>query len=452
MKLWEQYSALIRDNFDVDHENMHDIINWRNLLFANTIIYILPLSLIALIPATLFTAMNQMWAILAVDLIAVFLILLIGFSPKLTIRTRRYCFVYSVYSVAIVILFTVGLAGPGFLFMYGAAIFCIIIFPNEFSYFPSLLNIIICLIFALFIPLKIMPWADQEIHNIAEFALISSNLIFLSFLSSALLPKVFDGFHNSLKKEKEMRAKVDQQKKELEAALAELKNKNKDLEMFAYTSSHDLQEPLRMITSFLTLLQKKYGEQLDEKANQYIYYAVDGAKRMRQIILDLLQFSRAVHMEGKMEPVDLNQLVDDICLLFQKMIHEKKAIIRKSNLPTLHTNRTAFQQIFQNLINNALKYTAKNKHPNIEISADESEKSWTFSVEDNGIGIPEEHSEKIFVIFQRLHNRDEYTGTGMGLTIAKKMVENLNGRIWFEQNKNMGTTFFFKIPKHEVVL
>ncbi len=451
MKLWDQYSALIRVNFDVEHENLHDIIHWRNLLFANTIIYILPLSLIALIPAILFTVINQMWVILAADMIAVFLILLIGFSPKLTIQARRYCFVYCVYSIAIVILFTVGLAGPGFLFMYGAAIFCIIIFPNEFSYFPSLLNLFICLIFAAFIPLNIMPWADQDIHNLTEFALISSNLIFLSFLSSALLPKVFDGFHNSLKKEKEMRSRVDQQKRELENALAELKNKNKDLEMFAYTSSHDLQEPLRMITSFLTLLQKKYGEQLDEKANQYIYYAVDGAKRMRQVILDLLQFSRAVHMEGKKEPVDLNQLIDDICLLFRNMIDEKKAVIRKSNLPTLFTNRTAFQQIFQNLINNALKYSEKNKPPIIEIGALEEDNNWTFSVADNGIGIPEEHSDKIFVLFQRLHNREEYSGTGMGLAIVKKMVENLNGRIWFEQNENTGTTFFFKIPKHEIV-
>lgn len=449
MNLWNRYTSLIRGNFNVDGEKSIDIMYWRNLLFANTVIYILPLSLIALVPALIYTLIEQIWIIFLTDLISVVLITLIGFSPHLSIQTRRLFFVYCVYSIATVTLYIVGLAGPGFLYLYAATIFCIIIFPNRYSYYPSLLNVLICIIFGFLISLDIMPWAGEAVHNITEWGLNSTNIIFLSLLSSALLPSVFNGFENSLIKEKEMRDLADQQKKELEVALRELENKNNDLEMFAYTSSHDLQEPLRMVTSFLTRLQMKYEDQLDDKAHQYIHYAVDGAKRMRQIIMDLLQFSRAVNLDGEKEMVDLNQLVDDITQLYLKVIQEKKAKIRSSKLPTIYTHRMAMHQILQNLISNALKYSSKMVPPDIVVDADELDDHWIFSVKDNGIGIPKEYSEKIYIIFQRLHNKEEYSGTGIGLAIVKKVVENLNGKIWFEANKDAGTTFFFTHPKRE---
>jgi signal transduction histidine kinase len=452
MNLWNRYTSLVRGNFNVDNEQSNDIMYWRNLLFANTVIYIIPLSLIALVPSLIYLVIEKMWLMVFTDIIAMVLITLIGFSPHISIQTRRLFFVYCIYSVAISALYLVGLAGPGFLFLYAATIFCIIIFPNSYSYHPSLLNVLVCIIFGFLISLNIMPWADQAVHDLTEWGLNSSNLIFLSFLSSALLPSVFNGFENSLIKEKEMRDKVDQQKKELEVTLKKLENKNKDLEMFAYTSSHDLQEPLRMVTSFLTRLQSKYEDQLDDKAHQYIHYAVDGAKRMRQIIMDLLQFSRAVNLDGEKEMVDLNQLVDDITLLYQKVIQEKKAEIHTSKLPTIYTHRTALHQILLNLISNALKYSKKKVPPEIFVSAEELEDRWIISVKDNGIGIPSEYSEKIYIIFQRLHNKEEYSGTGIGLAIVKKVVENLNGRIWFEANEDVGTTFFFTHPKHEVSL
>lgn len=449
MNLWNRYTSLIRGNFNVDDENAFDIMYWRNLLFANTVIFILPLSLIALVPSLIYLLIEKIWLMFFIDIVAMALITLVGFSPHLSIQTRRLLFVYCVYSIAIAALYIVGLAGPGFLFLYGATIFGIIIFPNRYSYHPTLLNVLICIIFAYLISLDFMPWADEAVHSITEWGLNASNLIFLSFLSSALLPSVFNGFEKSLIKEKEMRDLVDRQKKELEVTLKDLESKNKDLEMFAYTSSHDLQEPLRMITGFLTRLQKKYEDQLDDKAHQYIYYAVDGAKRMRQIIMDLLQFSRAVNLDGEKEMVDLNQLVDDITQLYLEVIQEEKAEIRTSKLPTIYTHRTALHQILQNLISNALKYSSKKEPPDIVVGAEELEDHWIFSVKDNGIGIPKEYSEKIYIIFQRLHNKEEYSGTGIGLAIVKKVVENLNGRIWFEANKDGGTTFFFTHPKHE---
>ncbi|GLU52164.1 PAS domain-containing protein [Dyadobacter frigoris] len=236
---------------------------------------------------------------------------------------------------------------------------------------------------------------------------------------------------------------------ELEINLKILAISNAELEQFAYVASHDLQEPLRMVTSFLTLLEKKYGESLDEKAKKYIFFAVDGAKRMRQIILDLLDFSRVGKSEEKLEEIDLNELIEEIILLYRKNIEEKNAGISFSALPALTTFKTPLRQIFQNLISNGLKYQPEGRIPHIHISSKDTGTHWEFAVMDNGIGIDEQYFDKIFIIFQRLHNKDEYSGTGMGLAITKKIVENLGGKIWLKSVEGKESTFYFSIAKQQ---
>ena len=227
----------------------------------------------------------------------------------------------------------------------------------------------------------------------------------------------------------------------------ELERSNEELEQFAFVASHDLQEPLRMVSSFMDLLKLKYGEQLDEKAHQYIYFATDGAKRMKQIILDLLEYSRATRpSEGKQE-VNLNVILSDYKELRRKPITEQAAKIKSSNLPTLNTYKAAITQIFHCLLDNALKYSAENTPPLIEIKAIDKAEEWEFSIKDNGIGIEPQFYDKIFVIFQRLHNKDKYKGTGIGLSIAKRHVEFLGGKIWLESIPDEGTTFYFTISK-----
>ena len=239
---------------------------------------------------------------------------------------------------------------------------------------------------------------------------------------------------------------------ELEKHLKVLAASNSELEQFAYVASHDLQEPLRMITSFLTLLEKKYSESLDDKAKVYIYYAVDGAKRMRQIILDLLDFSRVGKNKEIPEKVDVGEVISDIQTLYQKRIKDKKARIEYHEMPQLMAFKAPLRQVFQNLISNALKYQKKDQSPNIRILSIETPTHWQFCVTDNGLGINKEYFEKIFVIFQRLHNRDEYSGTGMGLAITKKIVESLGGEIWVESEEGKGSTFYFTIAKHLTAL
>jgi PAS domain S-box-containing protein len=248
------------------------------------------------------------------------------------------------------------------------------------------------------------------------------------------------------------RRKVEEQVKVATEALKkyakDLEVSNAELEQFAYVASHDLQEPLRMVSGFLTQLEKKYGDQLDEKANQYIYYAVDGAKRMRQIILDLLDFSRIGKLDEPKTEVNLNEVVEEVCLLHRKKIEELNAKIQFKNLPTILDHPSPLIQLFQNLISNALKYSSSENKPKVVIRATELKHEWKFSVEDNGIGIEKEYFAKIFNIFQRLHNKSEYSGTGMGLAIVKKIIENQNGKIWLKSEKGKGTTFYFTLPKN----
>ena len=217
-------------------------------------------------------------------------------------------------------------------------------------------------------------------------------------------------------------------------------------------ASHDLQEPLRMVTSFLTQLEKKYGDVLDKKGLLYIDFAVDGAKRMRQIILDLLEFSRVGRTEDKLEAVDINDVLDDVKHLYRKKISDRKVNIIAQNLPVIEAPKSPVRQVFQNLISNAIKYSKEGVSPEININYNESEDFWKFTIQDNGIGIEQEYFDRIFVIFQRLHRREEYSGTGMGLAVTKKIIENLGGKIWLESEENEGTKFHFTISKNIAIL
>lgn len=227
----------------------------------------------------------------------------------------------------------------------------------------------------------------------------------------------------------------------------ELKASNEELEQFAYVASHDLQEPLRMVTSFLTQLERKYNDILDEKGKQYIYYAVDGAVRMRKIILDLLEYSRVGRINHKVEEVNMNALVQEVVDLNRQVIEEKSAIIEWKNLPVIRGRKPPLLQVFHNLVGNALKYQDANNVPRITITATDLPKSWQFAIADNGIGIEPQFYDKIFTIFQRLHNKTEYSGSGIGLAICKKIIENHKGKIWVGQNSKNGSTFYFTISK-----
>lgn len=235
--------------------------------------------------------------------------------------------------------------------------------------------------------------------------------------------------------------------KTLQTQAKALADSNAELEQFAYVASHDLQEPLRMVTSFLILLEKKYGNIIDESGKRYIHFAVDGAKRMRQIILDLLELSKVGRKEGEPETIDLNIQIKEIIGIFQKDTDDKNAVIEVGELPVIYAYKPSVRQVFQNLIGNAIKYKKNNTAAHIKITAIAVKDHWQFAVTDNGIGIEQEYFDRIFIIFQRLHNQNEFSGTGIGLAITKKIIENSGGKIWLTSEPGKGSTFYFTIKK-----
>ena len=234
----------------------------------------------------------------------------------------------------------------------------------------------------------------------------------------------------------------------LEKLIENLKSSNRELEQFAYVSSHDLKEPLRMITSFLQLLQKRYADKLDEDANDFINFAVEGAKRLNTMINDLLEYSRIGSKEIEFEYLQSEKLLETVLTELEPLIDDNHAIVKYDPLPLIYANEQMMIQLFQNLIGNAIKYHGE-KDPEIHIFADKSGDDYVFAVKDNGIGIDKKHMGRIFTIFQRLHSRDEYEGTGIGLAISQKIVQQHHGQIWAESEPGKGTTFYFTIPIKE---
>ncbi len=241
-------------------------------------------------------------------------------------------------------------------------------------------------------------------------------------------------------------SELKQAENELKLYANKLKSSNKELEQFAYIASHDLREPLRMVSNYLQLLQNRYSTDLDEDAKEFIHFAVDGAKRMNVLINDLLEYSRVGTKEKDFNKIDANIIVNNVLSNLKVSIQETKAVIQVHNLPVIFVDVIQYTQVFQNLIANALKYSG-DKIPEIRISVVDRIQEWCFSIEDNGIGIEPEYLEKIFGIFQRLHTVDKYEGTGIGLAIVKKIIERHNGKIWVESKIGVGSVFHFTIPK-----
>ncbi len=246
----------------------------------------------------------------------------------------------------------------------------------------------------------------------------------------------------------ELDREVEQRKQAAEQLVrtaAELERSNQELQQFAYVASHDLQEPLRMVTSYLQLLQRRYQGRLDADADEFIGYAVDGAQRMKTLILDLLTYSRVGSRSQPFVPVAMEAVLADTLNNLQEAVRESGGQVHHDPLPEVRADAGQMRQLLQNLIGNALKFHGETP-PQVHVSAAPDPDGWRFAVRDNGIGIDPRFFERIFVVFQRLHTRDEYSGTGIGLAVCKKIVERHGGRIWVESAPNQGAAFCFTLP------
>lgn len=233
---------------------------------------------------------------------------------------------------------------------------------------------------------------------------------------------------------------------ELQQTAAKLARSNADLEQFAYVASHDLKEPFRAISGSVQILQERYREKPDEGAEEIIRHTVDGATRMQTLIEDLLTYSRLTTREAPLAPTDCAEVLEEALANLELSVKESRAAVTRDSLPIVHADRTQLLQVFQNLVSNAIKYRSQ-RTPKIHVSAQDRDSDWLFSVRDNGIGIAPQYTDRIFRIFQRLHTRKEYSGTGIGLAVCKKIIERHGGRIWVESELDEGSTFLFSLPK-----
>lgn len=270
---------------------------------------------------------------------------------------------------------------------------------------------------------------------------------FIASEREQILDLLFSTYELAVWKNRELQSASEK----LEAQTAELQRSNRELEQFAAVASHDLQEPLRMVSSYLGLLEKRAGDKLDEKEKSFMHFAGDGARRMQQMITDLLTYSRVSTHAGEFLPTDLNVVLREVLANLEAARAQHDATITHDALPTLLIDKPRFVQLFQNLIGNALKFTAPDRPSKIHIGSESQGDAWVISVRDNGIGIAEHDFERIFELFQRLHSRTEYPGTGIGLAVCKKIVERHGGRLWVESEVGKGTTFRFTVPAARVV-
>jgi len=253
-----------------------------------------------------------------------------------------------------------------------------------------------------------------------------------------------EGANRELRREIQDRMEAERELMDKTGALA---RSNAELEQFAYVASHDLQEPLRMVSSYMQLFEKRYRGLVDEQADKYIRYAVEGAKRMQSLIDGLLEYSRIGRQDEPAATVDTEAALAQALSNLRSALDETQAEVTHEELPAVTGHGGQIVQVFQNLVGNGLKFRRADRAPRVHVSAAPEEAGWRFAVRDNGIGIDPHYVDRIFVIFQRLHTRAEYPGTGIGLSICRKVIERHGGRIWVDSSPGQGATFLFTLPR-----
>ncbi|MGM0460186.1 MAG: sensor histidine kinase [Bacteroidota bacterium] len=418
---------------------------WRDRLFSELIVYLIPFSLISLVPGFWLAYQQEMWFLIAADTVVIGSLITIAYFPGFSADTRKALFIGSVYLVTIALLGYLGSYGPGLLFMVSLTVFSVLIAKRRYAMYTVIVNALICVFTGLAIYHNWWPDTLLSEYSLHSWIAVSSNAVLLSLLTAVLVPLLFNGLKLTLAQQERLRLQLERKHDELSLSLHQLKEKNDELENFASIASHDLKEPLRMVRSFMQLLNKNYYKELDEKGQSYVNFAVDGAERMTNLVDDLLQYSRVGSDQQNNEQIDLNDLVDQIIRYHESGLGKENATITRAELPVVEGVPVAIRLLFQNLISNGLKYRKQNMKPVLSISGEAVEGGWQISVKDNGIGIEEKYFDQIFQLFRRLHGNEEYEGTGMGLAMCRKIVKHHGGEISVESCPGEGSTFYFSI-------
>jgi len=447
-KLADNYTKRIILNCVGDDGEDRGLAYWQNRLFASIMIYLLPLSLLAIIPGIIMSILGGAIFLAVFDSLIIFLLAFITFNSTLSVTIRKSIFIFVIYMSAVILLYFLGSYGPGLLYLMSVTVFSALIFKKSIAYLSVAINILICFFFGIAIYFNKLSAPILTQHSIGSWVAVTSNLILLSLIITALLPTILKGLQRTIEEDERLRMLLHMEQRKLEKTLSTVNIKNKELEEFAYMTSHDLQEPLRAVGGFLRRLEKNHKSQLDDQAQHYVYMAKDGAERMKKTIADLLEYSITGKKTNTIEPINTNAVLEGYVKQNQELLTEKNAGLLWNDLPVIEADRTSIGQLFQNLISNALKYQKKGEKPAIFITHQETKKYWQFAFSDNGIGIRKSDLDKVFIVFRRLHDKSEYPGSGIGLAICKKIVENHKGQIWVESEPGKGSTFYFTISKN----
>lgn len=450
MQGWIAFKQFVESNVlsQSDHP-IKGLSFWRDKLFSNILSYLLPVSLLALIPGVIMSIKDGVPLLAIYDTLAVICFLFIACYPNLSLILRKTLLVICLYVLSLILLVYLGSFGPGLLYLLALTVFITLIFPVRIALLSISINAVLCLLFALLIHYQMLDSPLTQVYSLGSWIAVCSNLIFLSVVIVACLHLLFNGLEATIIKEANLQVQLRNESKKLEKMLAEMETKNAELEQFAYIASHDLQEPLRTISGIVSLFEKQYEGKLDEEAATYLNFLAQSSTRMRALITGLLDYSK-IGKDRELAVVDANLILQEIITDLDLTIRESKAVIYADKLPLLQAYPLEFRQLLQNLLSNALKFRKPTLAPEIEIRAKEEDTHWTFSVKDKGIGMDEKYAEKIFVIFQRLHPKSQYEGTGIGLAQCKKIAELHRGKIWVNSQVDKGSIFHVTIAKKEV--
>jgi signal transduction histidine kinase len=284
---------------------------WSNIVFARCVFILVPLSILVVIPGIIISVQNQLYPILGLNLFCLSVIIIVGYVPGIAVKIRKLSLIFLVFLAVFFLLKELGNLGPGLAYLLSITVISLLLFPGKQTSLPFIFTLLFCVFYGLLIHYGYVEIQSIKNNQLMEWIAVSSNVVFMSAIFSLLIPFFLSKLEETLSEKMLLLDSVSKMNIELERSIAEIKSKNSELEQFAFIASHDMQEPLRMITSFMDKLKLKLGDQLDDKANQYIYYATDAAKRMRQIILDLLEYLRAGKPTEPMVKVDLNDVLQE---------------------------------------------------------------------------------------------------------------------------------------------
>lgn len=447
MTIWDKYKLLIWENTPLEGPET-SLDYWRDYLFRVVLLYLIPFALIAMIPSVYVNIQGGYFLLLLFDLSAVLLIYLMGFTRVFTTRFKKILLIFLSNVLALVLMVELKAFGPGLMYLVASGVFIALLFPSKHGWYSLLFGMMVCVIFGLDLYFNFLSEPSGEKVDFIGWFAVSVNILFVNGVIAKVVPILFEKMHQSVVATKKMEEMLLLKQDDLNELVHELEIQNANLNQLIKGVSEDFQEPLRMMISFLGQLKRKYGTELDEKANQYIDFATQGGLKMREIILGLLDLANVGKDRDEIEKFEMCEVLQKVIFLQKKNIINSNAEISwDEKMPSVEAPKTYLIQVFNELVSNSLKFQNPEEKPRIKISCQEEDKWLKFSVQDNGIGFNSQESADPFVVFSRLHPEGNAKGLGIGLALVRKISDYLRGSVWVDSIPGQGSTFYLKIPK-----